>query len=168
MNGDRTLMAIYTPHHTNPNPNMTKTTTPGRLAALAASAVAFMALQGCSSIPSKDIGDEGQVRQAVFPDPARDAWMKEGAFVNMDDLRTIGPGLTKEQLRGLAGAPHFGEGLGGVREWDYLFELRTRDGAAAKCQYKVVFDRASLARSFHWKPAACADLLARERAGPPR
>lgn len=33
-------------------------------------------------------------------------------------------------------------------------------GVARVCQYKVLFDTDDLARSFYWKPASCAGLLA--------
>ncbi len=42
--------------------------------------------------------------------PARDsAWLKEGAFVDVDNLRQMAPGLTKAQAYALLQAPHFGE-----------------------------------------------------------
>ncbi len=76
-----------------------------------------------------------------------------------DHLRLVTPGLTKAQLRGLVGSPHFREGYG-AREWDYLFLLQGPDNRMQQCRFKVVFDDKSLARSLLWAPATCAQLLA--------
>jgi len=107
---------------------------------------------------SRDISPEGVAGEVVFPDPGR-AILAEGTFPNVDDLRSIGPGVTKDQLYQALGRPHFREGLVGVREWDYLFHFRTAESVVT-CQYKVIFDRDYRGQSFHWSPAACADRLA--------
>jgi outer membrane protein OmpA-like peptidoglycan-associated protein len=106
---------------------------------------------------SRDISAEGVPGEVVFPALDR-AVLKEGTFPNLDDLRQVAPGVTKEQLYHLLGRPHFREGYAGVREWDYLFHFR-RDGGVTTCQYKVVFDQEYLARSFYWLPEGCGELL---------
>ena len=53
---------------------------------------------------------------------------------NIESLRAVGPGVTKDQLYYLLGRPHFREGYAGVREWDYLFHFRV-DGKVVTCQY---------------------------------
>ncbi len=45
-----------------------------------------------------------------------------------------------------------------MREWDYLFHFRKGDEVIT-CQYKVIYDKDQIARTFHWAPASCADLL---------
>ncbi|MGO0999621.1 outer membrane protein assembly factor BamE domain-containing protein [Lysobacter sp. CA196] len=107
---------------------------------------------------SRDIAPDGTARDVVFPDRNRIV-LKDGTFPNIDNLRTIGPGVTKDQLSALVGRPHFREGYAGVREWDYLFNFKMADGEIAQCQYKVIFDSGYKGRSFHWSPASCADIL---------
>jgi OmpA-OmpF porin, OOP family len=94
-----------------------------------------------------------------FPDPAR-ATMPEGAFVNVENLRKLAPGMTKPQLYDLLGAPHFSEGVFGVHRWNYIFAFRETDGGVIKCQFQIQFDKQHLAQAFYWKPESCKDLLA--------
>src|SRR3546814_12185416 len=61
----------------------------------------------------------------VFPDLAT-ATFAGGTYPNVDNLRAIAPGMTKDQLYDLIGRPHFHEGVFGVREWNYLFNFRDR------------------------------------------
>ena len=126
---------------------------------LALVASGLLALAGCgTSSVSKNISDDGRAAEVVFPDIEKDAWQKEGTFPNLDSLRRIAPGVTKDQLYDLLGRPHFRESLVGVREWDYIFNFRTAGGLKT-CQYKVIFDSKMLAQNFHWAPAACAEML---------
>ncbi|RYF77773.1 MAG: outer membrane protein assembly factor BamE [Comamonadaceae bacterium] len=117
-------------------------------------------LAGCgTSVVSRGLNAEGVASEVVFPDIAGRATLPEGTFVNLDNLRAVGAGLSKAQLYDLLGTPHFQEGLFGVREWDYVFNFRS-GGGVTTCQYKVLFDKDYLARSFHWKPDTCAAVLA--------
>ncbi|WP_266158393.1 OmpA family protein [Dyella silvatica] len=87
---------------------------------------------------------------------------KNGNSPGLDSLRRIRPGMNKQQLAALIGYPHFDEGVWGVHEWNYLFNLSKKDsGETSACQYKVLFDDHQLARSFYWKPESCAALLKR-------
>jgi outer membrane protein OmpA-like peptidoglycan-associated protein len=126
-----------------------------------ASAAALLALQGCgTSVVSKNVDENGHAGQVVFPKIADSAWLKEGTFPNLDNLGLIAPGISKDQLYELVGRPHFAEGIAGVREWDYIFNFRTGKGSEfVTCQYKVIFDKNFVGRSFLWAPAACADRL---------
>ncbi|MFZ3119672.1 MAG: OmpA family protein [Variovorax sp.] len=125
---------------------------------MALGVVALLALQACgTSMVSKGISDEGVASEVVFP-AQKDAWFKEGTFPNLDNLRRIAPGVTKDQLYDFVGRPHFREGLGAVREWDYIFHFRTPTGIKT-CQYKAIFDKNVVAQSFHWLPTDCADML---------
>ena len=135
---------------------------------LAAVTGLILALQGCgTSQVSKNISNEGVAGEVVFPRIEQDAWLKEGTFPNLDNLRAVAPGMTKDQLFASFGRPHFREGMGGVREWDYVFNFRTGDGPAfVTCQYKVIFDTQGKAQTFHWLPASCADQLRKPMAAP--
>ncbi len=120
------------------------------LAAMAALA-ALALLSGCGNLSR--INDAGVAADPVFPDTAS-ARPKGGTWPNMDNLRSMRAGMNKPQVYQLLGAPHFHEGILGVREWDYLFHLPVAGGEQA-CQYKVLFDRNGLTSEFHWKPEAC-------------
>jgi OmpA-OmpF porin, OOP family len=90
--------------------------------------------------------------------PARDsAWMKEGDFVNVANLRQIRPGMTKNQIYALIGPPHFDEGVFFVRVWNYVFDFRTGEGDNfVTCQYQIRFDDHSLVAATYWKEPDCA------------
>jgi outer membrane protein OmpA-like peptidoglycan-associated protein len=126
--------------------------------ALLISVGAALLLSACGTRHiSRDISPQGVAGDVIFPEPAQIV-MKGGTFPNLDDLRLVGPGMSKDQLYQLLGRPHFREGYAGVREWDYLFHFR-KDDQVITCQYKVVYDKDYLAQTFHWAPASCADLL---------
>lgn len=102
-----------------------------------------------------------------FPDPGK-ATLKEGLFVDVDNLRLFARGMSKRQLYALLGTPHFGEGMWGVREWNYLFNFRSSPGGDYfTCQFKVDFDGKGIAQAAHWKPQACAAMLDPPRPPPP-
>ncbi|MGM3371835.1 outer membrane protein assembly factor BamE, partial [Escherichia coli] len=63
-----------------------------------------------------------------FPEASK-ASLKEGIYPDVADLRRFAPGMSKRQLYTLLGTPHFNEGMWGVREWNYLFNFRTAQGA---------------------------------------
>jgi OmpA-OmpF porin, OOP family len=128
-------------------------------AGIALAVAAALSVAGCgTSTVSKNISDDGRAGEVVFPDIGKDAWLKEGTFPNLDNLRRIAPGVTKDQLYDLVGRPHFRESLFGVREWDYIFNFRI-PGGVKTCQYKVIYDTGLRGQSFHWLPADCAELL---------
>lgn len=117
--------------------------------------LAVLLLSACGNL--SQVTNQGTTNKPVWPDPA-DASFTNGSYPNLDNLRLVGSGMTKDQLYNLLGRPHFNEGFAGVREWDYLFHFRTPKGDVT-CQYKVLFDKDVLARSFFWKPASCADIV---------
>jgi len=131
-----------------------------RFSVIAAGAAALLVLQGCSTYVSKGITDDGKATEVVFPSIDNDAWLKEGTFPNLDNLRAVAPGVTKDQLYDLLGRPHFSEGMAGPREWDYIFHFRKAGGGVTTCQYKAIFDKDYKAQTFHWLPAGCGDVLA--------
>lgn len=115
-------------------------------------------MQGCTMAVSH-LSDDGKSDEIIFPDAKNDAWVKEGTFPNIDNLRSVAPGMTKDQLYALLGRPHFREGMGGVREWDYIFNFRKEGGAVEICQYKVIYSPELRVSATHWKPESCADYL---------
>ncbi|PSD21994.1 hypothetical protein C7E13_18645, partial [Stenotrophomonas maltophilia] len=94
-----------------------------------------------------------------FPEASR-ASLKEGIYPDVADLRRFAPGMSKRQLYTLLGTPHFNEGMWGVREWNYLFNFRTAQGAEYfTCQFQVRFDSKGIAQGGYWKPESCAAVL---------
>lgn len=127
--------------------------------------LAALLLGACAShgeqrtTPSTATADTADTDAANFPDP-RKATLKEGLFVDVDTLRLFARGMSKRQLYALLGTPHFGEGMWGVREWNYLFNFRSSPGGDYfTCQFKVDFDGKGIAQAAHWKPQACAAVL---------
>ncbi len=123
---------------------------------------ASMMLAACGNLSKVD--DKGTTQEPVWPDP-QNVTFKNGSYPNVDNLRMVGQGMSKDQLYNLLGRPHFNEGLVGVREWDYWFHFRTPQGDVS-CQYKILFDSDKRAQSFLWKEPACADLLKTGQAAP--
>lgn len=126
-------------------------------------AVCALVLAGCAAptpSPSGTVPPALDANHRVdFPDMDK-AWLKGGTFVDVEQLRRIAPGMTKNQVRELISYPHFGEGLFGPREWNYLFNFRTGKGSEfITCQYMVHFDKDVRAQDFHWKGPACDALV---------
>ncbi|WP_047549436.1 OmpA family protein [Methylotenera sp. G11] len=127
----------------------------GLMTALIAAATV---LPGCATSGSK-LSQDGASDKIVFPD-ANKAWLKEAVDPNVDNLRRIAPGMTKDNIYSLIGRPHFSEGIIGVREWDYVFNFRkSADSTVQTCQYKIVYAPDMHLRSTYWQPESCADML---------
>ena len=92
-----------------------------------------------------------------FPDP-QSSTLQGGTFVNVANLRNVGPGLTKYQIYDLLGPPHFHEGVFHVRVWNYLFNFR-RAGTTVTCQYQIQFDDDKRVSKTLWKDPACEDYV---------
>lgn len=114
---------------------------------------AAMGLAACASTGSSSSGG--------FPDPAS-ATLAGGTYPNLDNVRAVVPGMSKDQLYHLLGRPHFHEGVFGVREWNYLFHLPGPDSQTSACQFKVSFDDAERTSAMAWSPQSCAALLAKQ------
>jgi outer membrane protein OmpA-like peptidoglycan-associated protein len=126
-------------------------------------AACVLVLAGCAAptpAPSGTVPPAPDANHRVdFPDMDR-AWLKGGTFVDVEQLRRIAPGMTKNQVRELISYPHFDEGLFGPREWNYIFNFRTGKGAEfITCQYMVHFDQDVRAQDFHWKGPNCETLV---------
>lgn len=119
-------------------------------------------LAGCASgtqAPEQAGAAPAATESVRFPE-AGSAWLKGGTFVNVEQLRRVGRGMTKNQVRELISYPHFSEGLFGPKEWDYLFNFRTgRGDEFVTCQYKVVY-KDGLSDAMYWKDPACAGYVA--------
>ena len=95
----------------------------------------------------------------VFPE-VKSSWMPEGDFVNVDNIRKVAPGLSKDQLYRLISRPHFNEGIFAPKVWNYIFNFRTGTGTDyVTCQYQIQFDNKEIIKSTHWKDGACANFL---------
>jgi len=121
-----------------------------------------MTLAACTATLS-EVTPEGTTAKPVFPNVSQvNHDHRQGIFPEPGNLATIRAGMTKDQLYHLLGRPHFREGMSGVREWDYVFHFRTPgsgvDGITT-CQYKILFDKKALARSFFWKAVEPADAV---------
>lgn len=102
---------------------------------------------------------------AEFPDPGR-AWLPEGTLPNLDNLRQVTPGLTKNEVYALIAEPHFSEWFG-ADEWNYIFRLRSGDGNGLRaCQYQIRWDHGQVAQTA-WRDPACAALAAGRPAAVP-
>ena len=132
---------------------------PLALALLSLSAVALHASE--VGIPTAKVPVQGVVGGTEFPDMDR-AWLRGGDFVNVDNLRQVGRGMSKNQIRALLGNPHFKEGIAGVSRWNYVFNFRTGVDSHVTCQYQLNYERESgryLVDSIHWNGPACLDVL---------
>ena len=118
-------------------------------------------LAACGNVSHKVTRDGSGAEQLVWPKVESTVpTHKGGTYPGLDALGRVHAGMNKQQIASLIGTPHFQEGVFGVREWNYLFNLRQPgSGEVTVCQYKILFDEQKLARSFHWMPASCADLL---------
>jgi len=121
--------------------------------------ILMMVTQGCTTSVSR-LSADGSYDEIVFPDIKRDAWVKEGIYPNLDNLRNVAIGMTKDQIYALLGHPHFKEGFGKVREWDYVLNFRSDDGKLSEtCQYKIIYSTNMTLQSTYWKPEACSSWI---------
>jgi OmpA-OmpF porin, OOP family len=126
--------------------------------ALTACSTTKSAIDAASSVANTGIVAD-QASNVVFPEIPK-AWFSEGDFVNVENLRKVAPGLTKDELYYLLKPPHFSEGLYGVRKWNYIFNFRTGNGGDyVTCQYQIHFDKDYKVSSTYWKDQACANFL---------
>ncbi|AMP17215.1 OmpA family protein [Collimonas pratensis] len=94
-----------------------------------------------------------------FPNPGS-AILRQGTVPTTEALRLMRIGMGKGQVRQLLGPPHFSEGVFGVREWNYLFHLRSGKGAGdVVCQYMLRFDGNVRVNGMYWRKPDCALLV---------
>lgn len=114
--------------------------------------ISAVLLSACGNISK--VSSEGTTDEPVWPNVERVGMNnKMGTFPDLTSLQEVKAGMTKDQLYYLLGRPHFGEGILGVREWDYLFHFHTPGQGTddvTTCQFKVLFDTDRFTREFHW------------------
>lgn len=117
----------------------------------------FAAIALIGSISSQVAVAENNVS---FPNLS-DTYLKTGDFVNVSNLLNIGLGQTYSQVRILLGNPHFSEGLGSPREYNYAFNFYTNQatGQYITCQYQVQFDDKHKVKATYWKDKQCEDYI---------
>lgn len=125
-------------------------------------AAAGAALVGCGTSRLSKINDDGHLAEQaspVWPSIENNRWQPEGSVPNLANLAQVKPGLSKEQVYGLIGRPHFAEGMIDVREWDYVLNLTAKGGEQTQvCQYKLLFDKRMKLASVIWRQEACAEI----------
>src|SRR5260370_41899957 len=92
--------------------------------AISASFFVAVVLGGCATAESPP----------KFPDP-QSATLTGGTFVNVNNLRNVDPGLTKDQMYDLRGPPHFHEAITAVHAWNYLFIFRSGNDTVTSMYY---------------------------------
>jgi len=134
---------------------------------LLAAILAALSAGASAAVPVAKV--TGTVGDVPFPDKAK-SHLSHGDFVNVENLRQMHAGLSKDQVRLLLGNPHFREGLFGVKEWNYIFNFHTGDGDNfITCQYQVQYEKQDgryLASSLHWDGPDCMELANREEEAP--
>lgn len=127
-------------------------------------AAAGAALMGCGTSRLSKITDDGHLAEQAsptWPSIENNGWQPEGSVPNLENLAKVQQGLSKEQVYGLIGRPHFAEGMVGVREWDYVLNLSPKGGEQARvCQYKLLFDKRMKVASVIWRQESCAEIAA--------
>ena len=114
-----------------------------------------MTIGATSAVAGTYVTQEGTTTQPVWP-----KWDSvvlnntKGTFPNLQNLSEIRSGMTKDQLYYLIGSPQYNDGWR-PKEWNYLFHFNTPGAGTndvSTCQYKVLFDKDTYARSFYWNP----------------
>lgn len=83
----------------------------------------------------------------------------KGSWVNWDNVAQIEHQMSKDQVRQLIGSPHFGEGLWGVRDWNYVFNYRDANNERQVCQFQVQFNKNGLVEAFYWSDKSCEEQI---------
>ncbi len=113
---------------------------------------ASIILAGCASTK---VTQDGTTDQPVWPKWDAVTFNKtKGTFPDMQSLSQVRSGMTKDQLYYLLGRPQYNDGWR-PSEWNYLFHFNTPGQGTdnvTTCQYKVLFDKDTYARSFYWNP----------------
>ncbi|MCE1177066.1 MAG: OmpA family protein [Burkholderiales bacterium] len=108
-------------------------------------------LTGCAGTA---VTEKGTTEQPVWPKWDSVTFNNtKGTFPDLQSLSQVRTGMTKDQLYYLLGRPQYNDGWRPV-EWNYLFHFNTPGQGTndvTTCQYKVLFDKNTYARSFYWK-----------------
>ena len=115
-------------------------------------ALAMIALMSSTAVFA-----QSNPQEVTFPELER-AWLKGGTFINVEQLKRIGRGMTANQVRELISYPHFNEGFA-LSNWNYIFNFRTgRNDEFVTCQYQVQF-KDGKSSAMYWRDPACAQYL---------
>lgn len=120
--------------------------------------LSFSALAQVTAVSDKNINNVSEAN-LTWPSP-NDAWLKNGTFVDVEQLRRVGAKLNKDQVRELISYPQFSEGFFHPRTWNYLFNFRTgKDSDYVTCQYQVHFDKNEQVDGTFWRDRQCEAYL---------
>ena len=119
---------------------------------------AVVLLAGCAA--GTHVTEKGTTEQPVWPKWDSVTFNNtKGTFPDLHSLSQVRTGMTKDQLYYLLGRPQYHDGWRPV-EWNYLFHFHTPGQGTddvTTCQYKVLFDKDTYARSFYWNPVDPVD-----------
>lgn len=119
---------------------------------------AVVLLAGCAA--GTHVTEKGTTEQPVWPKWDSVTFNNtKGTFPDLQSLSQVRAGMTKDQLYYLLGRPQYNDGWRPV-EWNYLFHFHTPGQGTddvTTCQYKVLFDKDTYARSFYWNPVDPVD-----------
>ena len=119
---------------------------------------AVVLLAGCAA--GTHVTEKGTTEQPVWPKWDSVTFNNtKGTFPDLQSLSQVRTGMTKDQLYYLLGRPQYNDGWRPV-EWNYLFHFHTPGQGTddvTTCQYKVLFDKDTYARSFYWNPVDPVD-----------
>lgn len=131
----------------------TKTTLIGALA------LSLPLLSGCAG-DGTNIKDNGTTDEPKWHPYEKVTFDKDkGTYPNLENLKMVRSGLTKDQLYYLLGRPQYEDGWR-PRQWNYLFHFITPGegrGGITTCQFKAVFDKDGFANGFYWHPVSPED-----------
>lgn len=131
-----------------------------QLLVIAMTTLLTMGLSACGNVSRHVAKDGSHAQELVWPKPDEVTPMhRSGTFPQLSALRQLHAGMNKPQISQLIGWPHFDEGVWNVREWNYVFNFSDSNSHITVCQFKILFDQHKLARSFYWKPEACARYM---------
>lgn len=103
------------------------------------------------------VATEQEAKQ--FPDPQK-TYVDAIQRYDVSQLKKLGLGINKNQVRFILGNPHFSEGLFAVHTWNYLIGLKKPDSNEYQlCQLRIDFDKDYLVNSMKWRDASCQDLI---------
>lgn len=143
----------------NLNGRMPKSTTAVALAVMA------LVLAGCAAGSRQAASTVGENLQ--FP-ALEKSYLKTGAFTGPDHVRRVEQGagtdkqlgMHKDQVRLELGNPHFSEGIGNPKVWDYVFNFYGPSGNTyTTCQFQVHYNDDNRVSSTHWNQPQCAQQV---------